>query len=51
MVAEVVLAELAGVVAEIEQELGQRRRARLQVGRAARQLRRDHARAQRMSCR
>ena len=42
-----VLAELAGGVAEVEQELGQRRRAGLQEGRAAGQLRRDHAGAQR----
>ena len=48
MVAQVVLAELAGVVAEIEQELGERRRAGPQVGRAARQLRRDHAGAHRI---
>ena len=48
MVAQMVLAELAGRVAEIEQELGERRRAGSQVGRAARQLRRDHARAQRV---
>ena len=48
VVAEVVLAELAGVVAEIEQELGERRSAGPQIGRAARQLRRDHAGAQRM---
>ena len=48
VVAEVVLAELAGVVAEIEQELGERRRAGPQIGRAAGQLRRDHARAQRI---
>jgi hypothetical protein len=48
VVAQVVLAELAGVVAEIEQELGERRRAGPQVGRAARELRRDHAGAQRM---
>ena len=43
-----VLAELAGVVAEIEQELGERRRAGPQIGRAAGQLRRDHAGAQRI---
>src|SRR4029077_6515646 len=43
-----VLAELAGIVAEVEQELGERRRAGLQVSRAARQLRRDHACPQRM---
>ena len=48
VVAQVVLAELAGVVAEIEQELGERRGAGPQVGRAARQLRRDHAGAQRI---
>ena len=35
MVAQMVLAELAGGVAEIEQELGERRRAGPQVGRAA----------------
>ena len=35
MVAEVVLAELAGVVAEIEQELGERRGAGSQIRRAA----------------
>ena len=48
VVAEMVLAELAGVVAEIEQELGERRRAGPQIGRAAGQLRRDHAGAQRI---
>ena len=48
VVAQMVLAELAGVVAEIEQELGERRRAGPQIGRAARQLRRDHAGAQRI---
>ena len=48
VVAQVVLAELAGVVAEIEQELGERRGAGPQVGRAAGQLRRDHAGAQRI---
>ena len=48
VVAEVVLAELAGVVAEVEQELGERRRSRPQIGRAAGQLRRDHAGAQRI---
>ena len=46
VVAQMVLAELAGVVAEIDQELGERRRAGLQVRRTARQLRRDHAGAQ-----
>ena len=48
VVAEMVLAELAGVVAEIVQEPGERRRAGPQVGRAAGKLRRDHAGAQRM---
>ena len=48
VIAEMVLAELAGVVAEIEQEFGERRRAGPQIGRAAGQLRRDHAGAQRM---
>ena len=43
VVAEVVLAELAGVVAEVVQELGDRRGAGPQVGRAAGKLRRDHA--------
>ena len=40
VVAEMVLAELAGVVAEIEQEFGERRGAGPQIGRATRQLRR-----------
>ena len=48
VVAQMVLAELAGAVAEVVQELGERRRAGPQVGRAARQLRRDHAGAQRV---
>ena len=48
VVAEMVLAELAGVVAEIAQEPGERRGAGPQIGGAARQLRRDHAGAQRM---
>ena len=48
VVAEMVLTELAGVVAEIEQELGDRGRAWAQIGRAARKLRRNHASAQRM---
>ncbi len=48
MVAEMVLAEFAGVVAEIEQELGERRGAGPQIRRAAGQLRRNHAGAQRM---
>ena len=48
IVAEVILAELAGVVALVEQKLRDRRRAGPQPGRAAGQLRRNHARAQRM---
>ena len=48
VVAEMVLAELAGVVAEVEQEFRERRRAGPQIGRAAGQLRRDHAGAQRI---
>ena len=48
VVAQMVLAELAGVVAEIEQELGKRRRAGPQIGWAAGKLRQDHAGAQRM---
>ena len=48
IIAEVVLAEFAGAIAEIEQELRNRRRAGPQPGRAAGQLRRDHARTKRM---
>src|SRR6478609_5998121 len=48
VVAEMVLTELTGVVAEIEKEFGERRRAGPQIGRTARQLRRDHAGAERM---
>ena len=48
VVTEVVLAELAGVVAEIAQEPCERRSAGPQIGWAARELRRDHAGAQRM---
>src|SRR6266542_1764877 len=51
MVAEMVLAELAGAVAQIVEERGESRRSGPQVGRAARQLRRDHAHAQRMHAR
>ena len=51
VVAQMVLAELAGVVAEIEQEPGERRRAGPQIGRAARELRRYHAGAQRIHAR
>jgi hypothetical protein len=47
MVTQVVLAELAGAVAEVEQELRHRRRAGPQVGRTAGELRRDHTGAQR----
>src|SRR5262249_61216642 len=39
MIAKVVLAELAGVVAEVELELGERRGSGSQVGPAARNLR------------
>src|SRR4029450_7116431 len=48
MITQMVLAELAGGVAEIQQELGEGRCAGPQVRNAAGQLRRDHARAQRM---
>ena len=48
VVAEMVLAELARVVAEIEQDLGERRRAGPQPARAAGQLRHDQAGAQRV---
>ena len=48
VVAEMVLAELAGLVAEVVQELCQRRRAGPQIGGASGQLGRDHAGAQRM---
>ena len=51
VVAQVVLAEFAGGVAEIVQELGERRGSRPQVRRAARQLRWDHAGAQRIHAR
>ncbi len=51
VVAQVVLTELAGGVAEIQQELGERRGAGPQIGRAAGELRRDHARAQRIHAR
>jgi hypothetical protein len=47
-VAEVVLAELAGGVVKISQEPRERRRAGSQVGRAAGELRWNHAGAQRM---
>src|SRR6516225_3872388 len=43
-----VLAKFAGRVAEVAQEYCERWGARLQVGRAARKLRRDHARAYRI---
>ena len=48
VVAQMVLAELAGVVAEIEQELGDRRGAGPQIRWTAGELRRDHAGAQRV---
>src|SRR4029450_2663015 len=51
MVAEMVLAELAGRVAQIVEERGERRGPGSQVGRAARELRGNHARAQRIHAR
>ena len=48
VVAEMVLAELAGVVAEIEQELGKMRRSGPYIGRAAGKFRQDHADADRL---
>src|SRR5213596_4277963 len=51
MVAEMVLAELAGRVAQIVEERGESGRPGPQVGWAARELRRDHARAQRIHAR
>ena len=48
VIAEMVLAELAGGVAEIVQELGERRACRAAGRTGCRQLRRDHAGAQRM---
>ena len=48
VVAQMVLAELAGGVAEIIEKLGYRRSAGPQIGGAARQLRGDHAGAQRI---
>ena len=46
VVAEVVFPELAGGVAQVMQELGERRGTGAQVGRAARQLRWNHPGAQ-----
>src|SRR5438034_5962359 len=51
MVAEMVLAELTGAVAQIVEERGESGRPGPQVGRAARELRRDHARTQRIHAR
>src|ERR1041384_3637433 len=51
MVAEMVLTKLAGRVTEAVQELGDSGGPRRRGGRAARQLRRDHARAQRIHSR
>ena len=48
VVAQVVFTELTRIVTEVQQKPGQRRSSRFQVGRAARQLRGDHARAQRI---
>src|SRR5262249_57053476 len=47
VVTEMVLAELAGVVAEVHQELGECRRAGPQVGRATGELRRERFRPRR----
>src|SRR4029453_12332548 len=47
-ITQMVFAELAGAVALIEQELGERRGARSQIRNGARQLWQDHARAVRM---
>src|SRR4029078_11258430 len=49
MVAQMVLAELAGIVSEVEQELGERRSAGPQIRRAAGELRRDQAGVPRIS--
>ena len=46
VIAKVVLAKFTGGIAEIVQELSKRRCARPQIGRAAGQLRWNHARAQ-----
>src|SRR6478672_5798836 len=51
MVAEMVLAKLAGRVTKVVQELGESGRPGSQVGRAARELRGNHARAQRIHAR
>src|SRR5450432_3338211 len=48
MIAEVVLAELARAIAEVIQELSKTRRAGAQIRNRARQLRQDHARAERV---
>ena len=39
VIAKVVLAELAGIVAQVDQELGKCRRSLTQIGRATRELR------------
>ncbi len=51
VVAQVVLAELAGVVAKVEQELGERRRAGPQIGRAARAVAAGSCRCAAGACR
>src|SRR4030095_4848666 len=51
MVAEMVLAKLAGRVTKVAQEPRERRGAGSQVARAARELRGDHGRAQRIHSR
>ena len=48
VVAQMILAELAGVVAEIEQELGKMRRPGPYIGWAAGKFRQDHADADRL---
>src|SRR4029077_5723988 len=48
MIAKVILAELAGGIAQIVQELGEGRRAGRQIRNGARQLRQHHPRAVRM---
>jgi hypothetical protein len=48
VIAKVVLAEFSRVVAQVQQEFGERRRARQQVTGGAGQLGHDHARPQRM---
>ncbi len=51
VIAKMVLTELAGVVAEVEQDLGERRGAGLQVRGAAWKLGRNHPRCAADTCR